>query len=188
LIDVGTKHPTMICLGFGDGFSWPGLTIGLGTHADVDIALRRAVFEHGHYGSYMRRLMRQGVHKRIRDDEHVLTNLDHGLYYVNPDHSTALDFFRAYAGDPTSLADLRCEYRQDATLSACVSCLAEVGIRTAAVDVTTPDIKLAPIRVVRAFGIHMQPIHFGTANRRLKNPRLDRLLSNTAETSPHPIA
>lgn len=187
-IDVGTKHPTMVCLGFGDGYSWPGVTIGLGTHADVDIALQRAVFEHGHYGSYMRRLMRNGEHKKISCSEDVLTNLDHGLYYLHPDHSTALDAFRAYAADPASLGDLRRMYRQGAALSACVSRLAEAGIRTAAVDVTPPDIKLAPIRVVRAFGIHMQPIHFGTANRRLKNPRLARLLSNAAETSPHPIA
>jgi ribosomal protein S12 methylthiotransferase accessory factor len=188
LIDVGTKHPTMVCIGFGDGCSWPGVTIGLGTHASVDIALRRAVFEHGHYGAYMRRLMRNGEHKKIRNGEDVLTNLDHGLYYLDPNHSTALDFFRASAGDPVSLMGLRCEYRQDATLSACVSCLADAGIRTAAVDVTPPDIKLAPMRVVRGFGIYMQPIHFGTANRRLKNPRLDGLLSSAAETSPHPMA
>lgn len=188
LIDVGTKHPTMVCLGLGDGSSWPGATVGLGTHADVDIALRRAVFEHGHYGSYMRRLMLDPEHKKVSGGEEVLTNLDHGLYYLHPEHSAALNSFRAYAGHPALLADLRCQYRQDATLSACVSCLMEAGIRTAAVDVTSPDIRLAPIRVVRAFGTYMQPIHFGTGNRRLKNPRLDRLLTNAAETRPHPIA
>jgi ribosomal protein S12 methylthiotransferase accessory factor len=188
LIDVGTQHPTIVCLGLGDGRSWPAVTIGLGTHANVDIALRRAVFEHGHYGSYIRRLMREGRHHKVRRSEDVLNGLDHALYYVHPEHVAALDSFRGAREAPASLAQLRTTYHQDATLSTCVSRLSEVGIRTAAVDMTTPDIALAPVRVVRAFGIYLQPIHFGAANGRLKNPRLERLLSDDAETMPHPIA
>jgi ribosomal protein S12 methylthiotransferase accessory factor len=188
LIDAGTQHPTVVCVGLGDGHSWPGATIGLGTNADVDIALRRAVLEHGHCGSYIRRLMGEGRHETIRNREDVQTGLDHALYYVHPEHVGALEPFRSSTHAPASLADLRARYRQDATLSTCVSRLREAGIRTAAVDVTSPDVALAPIRVVRAFGIHMQPIHFGIRNRRLKNPRLDRLLSGTAETHPHPLA
>jgi ribosomal protein S12 methylthiotransferase accessory factor len=188
LIDVGTGHPTMICVGLGDGNSWPAVTIGLGTHANVDIALQKAVFEHGHYGLYMRRLMREGEHKKISDRKDVLTNLDHGLYYIDPEHSSALGCFRADAGNQALLEDLRRKYRHEAKLTACVSSLAEVGVRAAAVDVTPPDIRLSPIRVVRAFGTYMQPIHFGSVNRRLKNPRLECLLWNGVEINPHPIA
>ena len=188
LIDTDMQHPTIVCLGLGDGRSWPAVTIGLGTHPDVDIALRRAVLEHGHCGSYIRRLMREGRHDRVRRSEDVITSLDHALYYVHLDHVASLEPFRSGTGVPSALADLRVKYRQAATLSNCVSRLMEAGIRTAAVDVTSPDIALAPIRVVRAFGIHMQPIHFGVANRRLQNPRLERLLTDEAEASPHPIA
>lgn len=188
LIDAGTRHPTVVCLGLGDGYSWPGATIGLGTHADIDIALRRAVLEHGHCGTYIRRLMREGRHEKIRDRQDVETGLDHALYYVDPERVGALDSFRSSTQAPASLADLRTRYRQDATLPDCVFRLREAGIRTAAVDVTSPDVALAPVRVVRAFGVNMQPVHFGFRNRRLKNPRLDGWLVGAAEMNPHPLA
>jgi ribosomal protein S12 methylthiotransferase accessory factor len=191
LIDVGTGHPTIVCLGLGDGKSWPGVTVGLGTHADIDIALRKAVFEHNHYGSYIRNLMLSHSQNEIRNEDEVKVALDHGLYYLNPAHANALDSFRAKINQPTPLAQLRTRYQQQASLPACVSCLAEAGIRTAVVDLTPPDVKLAPLRVVRVFGTWMQPIHFGAANWRLNNPRLQRLLINLingANTTPHPIA
>lgn len=186
-LDVGTGHPTVVCLGLGNGQSWPGATIGLGTHADVDVALRKAVFEHGHYGPYMRRLMREGQHNAVRNHSDVRRTLDHGLYYVHPKHVAALKSFRD-AGPAVSLDELRSRYRQKATLSACVSGLLDAGIRVAAADVTSSDVAIAGIRVVRAFGVNMQPIHFGFGYERLKSPRLMALLSGEAETTPHPIA
>jgi ribosomal protein S12 methylthiotransferase accessory factor len=188
LLDAGTRHPTIVCLGLGDGYHWPGVTIGLGTHADPDVALQRAVLEHGHYGTYIRRLMGEGAHRKIRREGDVHTNLDHGLYYVNPARVTALDYFRCGEQPALTLADLRSRYSQKAALSTCVLRLLEAGVRTAVVDVTSPDLRLSTIRVVRAFGTYLQPIHFGFGNRRLKNPRLERLLSGAAETAPHPIA
>jgi ribosomal protein S12 methylthiotransferase accessory factor len=188
LLDVGTHCPTFVCLGLGDGRSWPGVTIGLGTDADPDIALRRAVFEHGHYGAYIRRLMRDGRHHAVVGHENVVSSLDHALYYVHPAHATNLEAFRGCTAPHASLDDVRLWYKQDASLSACVSRLLAAGIRTAAVDVTSPDVRLAPLRVVRAFGVYMQPIHFGMLNRRLRNPRLDRLQSDGLETNPHPMA
>lgn len=188
VIDSGTEHPTVVCMGLGDGRSWPGATIGLGTNPDIDTALRRAVLEHGHFGFYLRRLMRERRHEKIRHREDVRTNLDHALYYVHPENVRALECFRNLSQLPVSLAELRTRYHQSATLSTCVCRLRESGVRTAAVDITSPDVALAPIRVVRAFGIHLQPIHFGFCNRRLQNPRLHRLLSGEAATDPHPLA
>jgi ribosomal protein S12 methylthiotransferase accessory factor len=188
LLDVGTRVPTVVCLGLGDGRSWPGATIGLGTHANIDVAVRRAALEHGHCGTYIRRLMREDRHKDVRRPEDVLTGLDHSLYFVHPENTGALDAFRGGVERPASLVDLRSEYQEGATLAACVSKLLEAGIRTAAADVTSPDVALAPIRVVRAFGTFMQPIHFGNAWRRLRNPRLEAMLVGEAETMPHPIA
>ena len=188
LLDVGTQHPTVVCLGLGDGRAWPGATIGLGTHADSDIALRKAVFEHNHYGAYMRRLMQEGRHRDVQASSDVLGSMDHGLYYIDPDHVGALKFFRGSSGPTVSLDGMRSHYQKEAKVSACVSALLDIGIRTAAVDVTSSDVALAGIRVVRAFGVNMQPIHFGFGYERFKNPRLEALLSNNAETRPHPIA
>jgi ribosomal protein S12 methylthiotransferase accessory factor len=188
LVDAGTKHPTVVCVGLGDGQLWPGVTIGLGTHADIDVALQKAVLEHGHFGTYMRRLMQEGKYDRITAPDGVLTALDHALYYMEPARASALTTFQGGTEAPASLTELRAKYRQTATVATCVARLRDAGIRAAAVDVTSPDVALSPLRVVRAFGTYMQPIHFGLANRRLKNPRLQRLLTDAAETCPHPIA
>jgi ribosomal protein S12 methylthiotransferase accessory factor len=188
VLDSGTGHPTVICLGLGDGRSWPGATIGLAAHADIDTALGRAVLEHGHCGAYIRRLMLDNRHALVRDKDDVVTGLDHALYYIWPARARNLDALRASAEPPAKLADLRSRYREAATLPTCVASLSAVGIRAAAVDVTSPDVALAPIRVVRALGTYMQPVHFGSANRRLGNPRLEALLTGTPETEPHPLA
>jgi ribosomal protein S12 methylthiotransferase accessory factor len=187
LIDSGTGYPTCVCLGLGNGRDWPGVTIGLGTHADPDVALRRAVLEHSHYGAYIRRLMREQRHLHVMTPEDVASSLDHALFYIHPDTASALDFFRAARDRPVSLIQLRQRYRHDTSLATCVVSLARAGIRAAAVDVTPPDIALAPLRVVRAFGTYMQPIHFGMGRQRPANPRLGRRYE-AIETMPHPIA
>ena len=188
LIDVGTGHPTVVCLGFGDGVSWPGVTIGLGTHADIDIALRKAVLEHSHYGAYMRRLMQEGRHHYVRQCSDVLGSLDHGLFYVHPEHAVELEFFWRGKEPAVALDALRSQFREPATLSACITRLRKAGVRTAAVDVTSSDVALAGLRVVRAFGVNLQPIHFGFGYERLKNPRLQALLFDSAVKTPHPVA
>lgn len=190
VLDVGTGIPTVVCLGLGDGRSWPGTTIGLCAHADPEVALQRAVLEHAHCGAYIRRLMLDGRHAPVQTAEHVVTALDHALYYVSPTHLSAFDDFRGDLRPPLTMAELRLRYQQQATLEACVSRLREASIRTAVVDVTSPDVGLTPVRVARAFGRYMQPIHFGVSNRRLANPRLRQWLPDLrgAQTEPHPIA
>lgn len=188
LLDAGTQHATVLCLGLGDGSSWPGATIGMAAHADIDVALTKAALEHGHYGAYVRRLMLEDAHAGVRTASDVRNGLDHGLYYVSPDRRANLDALRAGAGLPAALSELRARYHRTPALEDCVACLGQAGIRTAAADVTSPDVALAPIRVVRAFGKYMQPIHFGSANRRLANPRLQEFLTYEAEHEPHPLA
>jgi ribosomal protein S12 methylthiotransferase accessory factor len=187
LLDVDTGYPTVACLGLGDGVSWPGATIGLGTHADIDVAMRKAVLEHGHYGPFMRRLMREGRHQHVRAPVDVVGSLDHGLYYCHADNAAWLDGLRQ-SQFSVSLADLRKKYREEPSLTACVARLSASGIRTAAVDVTTPDLVLAGLSVVRAFGTYAQPIHFGFGYERRNNPRLKALLNGPIQTMPHPIA
>ena len=188
LIDAGLGHPTMVCIGFGDGQTWPGVTIGLGTDADATRALEKAIFEHAHFGVYLRRLMLEDRHNRFMDASEVKSALDHGLYYVNPDKSRALDPLRASTDDPVTLSEVRARYQLPSDLSSCVRRLRASGIRLASVDVTSPDVALGPLRVVRVVGTYMQPIHFGVGNRRLRNPRLHSTLVGAPEILPHPIA
>ena len=188
MLDVGTEHPCVVCLGLGDGRSWPGATIGLAADAEIDCALQRAVLEHGHFGAYMKRLMGEDDRRPISSADQVASVLDHGLYYISPTAVSALAPLRSSAEPPVTMVALRSHYAHERTLEACVRCLGQIGVRSAAVDVTSPDVALAPIRVVRAFGTYMQPIHFGSANRRLANPRLDAMLTGPPEVEPHPIA
>lgn len=187
LLDLDTGYPTVVCLGFGDGNLWPGATIGLGTHADVDVAFRKAVLEHGHYGPYMRRLMREGRHQRVLAPEDVVNSLDHGLYYCHVSNAPGLDGLRQ-SHISVSLSDLRKRYRNEPSIAALAARLLKCGIRTAAVDVTAPDVALAGIKVVRAFGIYAQPIHFGFGYERRNNPRLNALSRGFIQALPHPIA
>lgn len=187
LLDAGTGHPTVVCLGLGDGRSWPAITIGLAAHANLDVAIRRAVLEHGHCGAYIRRLMGEGRHREIRTAADVRTALDHGLYYVPVERQPILDGLRGKR-TPVPVSELRPRYQVEPTLNACVAALSDAGIRCAAVDVTAPDVALTPLRVVRAFGEYLQPIHFGTGNQRTDNPRLHAWLHGEPAEQPHPIA
>lgn len=187
LLDLNGGYPTVVCLGLGDGVSWPGATIGLGTHANIDVALRKAVLEHGHYGPYIRGLMREGQHLHVRAPEDVVGNLSHGLYYCHAHNTAGLGDLRQEQIS-VKLADLRKRYREEPSLAACAARLSAFGIRTAVVDLTTPDLAMAGLSVVRALGTYMQPIHFGFGYERRNNPRLEALLNRTVQTLPHPIA
>lgn len=178
----------VVCLGIGDGRSWPALTMGLAAHADFDVAAQQAVFEHTHCGWYMRRLMQQGAHERVLKAQDVRSNADHGLYYAHPRRSAALERFRRSAAE-LSPAQARGQCAREQTLETCIAGLGEAGIRIAAADVTSPDVALAGLRVARVLGTYLQPVHFGYGKHRLQNPRLRALLKGSAAVlEPHPLA
>jgi ribosomal protein S12 methylthiotransferase accessory factor len=188
LLDSAGEVPTVACLGIGDGNAWPGVTMGLATDADFDTALQRAVFEHSHCGSYMRRLMESGEHRHLHKAEDVCSHVDHALYYLDPKRITAFERFRR-SSTVVPLSRARESSLREATLETVVQRLHGDGIRVAAADLTSPDVALAGLHVVRAFGTDLQPVHFGYGNRRLRNPRLQKLLNGRAATlEPHPLA
>jgi ribosomal protein S12 methylthiotransferase accessory factor len=187
VLDYGIGIPTILCLGLGDGVEWPGVTIGLGSHSDINVACRKAVLEHGHYGPYMRRLMKQRRHSGINNPEDVVGSLDHGLYYCRREPLFALDRLRQ-AKRSVTVADLSSKYRDQSTLDSCIARLSAAAIRVAVVDLTTPDLKPSGLSVVRAFGTYLQPIHFGYGYERRDNPRLKDLSTATLNDFPHPMA
>lgn len=187
ILDYGLGIPTVVCIGMGDGVKWPGVTIGLGTHTDPDIACRKAILEHGHYGPYMRRLMKEGRHEKLDGPADVLGSLDHGLFYCRAKTIAALSKLRGM-GPQITVDALKAEYRDESTLDTCIARLAAAGIRVAAVDLTPADLTSRGLTVVRAFGTYLQPIHFGNGYERRANPRLQALATGGINEYPHPIA
>jgi len=183
-LDVGIGIPTVVCLGLGDGKSWPGATVALSAHTDPRQATVKAIIEQAHVGPYIASLMHSA---KIPDSFARVQSLeDHALYYVPVERVTAFDFLR-YGGAAIPLREL--ENGGEPTLAYCAERLERAGVRVAVVDVTSPDVALSPFRVARAVGIDMQPIHFGTHLRRLGNPRLRKLLGRgKLNPAPHPIA
>lgn len=184
LLPEHSRHATVLCIGWGDGTRWPGVTTGLGTHASFDVALRKAVLEHSHYGLYMQRLMREGRHHPITDPHHVRSNLDHGLLYVHKEWQSVVREMTKDAS-PMSLEEARRRFTQPAALEACVRALGDEGIRVAAVDVTPPDIALTPYRVARAVADGLQPVHFGHGMQRCGR---QGHVWNDRAALPHPLA
>ena len=79
------------------------------------------------------------------------------------------------------------------------SALRDIGSRVLYCEVTTPDLKDFPIRVVRALATHLQPIAFGHDQQRLGGSRLYELPQKLGYTAarrteadlnpcPHPLA
>ncbi len=186
LLDMGTRIPTVVCLGFGDGVHNPATSVSLATHADIEMALRKAILEQGHVLPYLRSLM-ANQHAWPRQVQQVQSLEDHAKYYFAKDKQHHFDFMR----QPESQAILSSDW-QGADISNIEDlrrCLEQAGLEVAVVDVTSPDMALSPFSVVRAVGPNIQPIHFGEQYKRVDNPRLRKLLQGRAPNmQPHPIA
>ncbi len=186
LLDMGTGIPTVVCLGFGDGIHNPATSVSLATHAEIQVALHKAILEQGHVLPYLRSLM-TNQHGWPRHVQQVQSLEDHAKYYFAKDKQQHFDFMRQpenqailakdwQGADIKNIQDLR-------------QCLENAGLQVAVVDVTSPDMQLSPFTVVRAVGPHIQPIHFGEQFKRVDNPRLRKLLQGRPPNSqPHPIA
>jgi ribosomal protein S12 methylthiotransferase accessory factor len=184
-LDAGLGVPVVACLGFGDGERWPGATLSLSAHPIPRVAARKSILEQGQIGPHIRRLMAAGEPPIPHRPEDVRELMDHALYYAPASRAAIFDFLRA--GEPISAADLPAP--AEATLDACAALLGRAGVRVAIADVTPPDLRGGPLRVVRALATNLQPIHFGFHLRRLG---ARRLLAVTPATSfnphPHPLA
>lgn len=189
LIDLGTGLPTIFCLGFGDGVRSPAVASSLACHADVRVAVYKALMEQAQIGPY---LMSVPAERRPTTAEAVVSLEDHAFYYVAPGREDAFDFLRKGDEPPVALRDLppsTFPTDVDGQTAYVAEALDRAGLRVAVVDVTAPDVRLTPFSVVRAVGPHLQPIHFGYGLRRLDNPRLrERLGPHGVHPDPHPVA
>ena len=184
LLESICGYPTAVCLGFGDGANWPGVTLGLGTDPDPRKAVRQAILEQGQTGPYLRRLMRTAAHAVPGCAQDVKQMLDHAIYYFPPERASAFDYLRDDSS-ACALADL--PHKLDRSLRACSQALAGSGVRVGLVDVTSRDIAMSPFRVMRAVSPDLQPISFGYGLDRLSVPHLAALGVAASEDEIAPI-
>jgi ribosomal protein S12 methylthiotransferase accessory factor len=184
LLDVGTNIPAIACVGYGDGEEWPSAMMSLAAHLRPSAAIAKAIYEQGHFGPYLCRLVAEGKTAIPARPEDVHTLEDHALYYV-PKHRTPAFSFLGAAG-VVAAKDL--PEPSDVSTEVLVRRLAAAGLRVAIVDVTSPDLAETPFRVARALGAGFQQIHFGHGLERLGNPRLLAMATHGINPDPHPMA
>ncbi|HET6971613.1 MAG TPA: YcaO-like family protein, partial [Phenylobacterium sp.] len=168
LLPSACGFPVVVCLAFGDGAAWPGVTLGLGADPDARAAIRQAVLELGQTGPYLRRLMREGAAVPAGPQD-VREMMDHAAYYFDPSRAVAFDYLwdgadrRAWRHLPTG---------PSRSLEGCVAAMSKAGIRMALADVTSADLAMTPFRVVRAVSPDLQPISFGAGLERASIRRI----------------
>lgn len=185
LLEAGIPVPTVVCVARGNGETWPGATLGLGTHPSLRTAIRKAVLELGQTGPTLRDEMMTGGDPAPATPGEVRTFRQHALFYLPAKRNQVFDFL----GNPTELPLQADSFRElpPASPSRLAALLQQVGIRIAIVDLTPPELRHTPFRVVRALGTDMQQIHCGYGRERLRNPRLWRLLKGTLNLEIPPV-
>jgi ribosomal protein S12 methylthiotransferase accessory factor len=143
--------PAVLCLGLGDGRTWPAAHVGVAADPDPVTAARKAVYEHTYSAVYYARLMRDGDCPDPPAPEAVTTFADHALHYTRSGALPAFDQLRSASRDapPPATGDP-------------LDALAGAGVRLAAVDLTSADLHAAPLRVVRVLSPDLAPLHAGS--------------------------
>ncbi len=158
LLPTAVCGSVVMCLAFGDGVQYPGVTIGLAADPDPLSAVRKAILELGQTGPHLRRMLRSGF-PVPEDPSAVQEMLQHAAYYFPAERACEFDRLRSSRA-PVHLCELAkngCSY----TLRDVASRLTVAGIRVAVVDVTSPDVSSGPFRVVRTVSPDLQDISYG---------------------------
>lgn len=166
---IGT---TVLCLAFGDGENYPGVTFGLGCDLEPRAALRQAILELGQTGPYLRRMMQTELLSTPPDPTAVQEMLDHAAYYFLRERASAFDRLRSNKHS-IRLSDLKTSGTR--SLQVCVEALEEARVRVAIVDVTSADVATGPFRVMRAVSPDLQPIWYGYGLERTPVERIRRM-------------
>jgi ribosomal protein S12 methylthiotransferase accessory factor len=110
---------------------------------------------------------------------------DHALFYATPERAESARFLLA-PGGPTPVDEL--VDAPVADLRALAGRLGEVGLELILVDVTPPDLRQSPFRVVRALCPGVVDLAFGWGLDRRGTPRLAAAMSVSRNPLPHPLA
>ena len=185
LLDAGIPVPTVVCVARGNGVTWPGATLGLGTHPSPKIAVRKAILELGQTGPTLSDAMLKGEEPVPATPGEVRTFRQHALFYLPAERNHAFDFLSSSPDPPLRVSNVL--EAQATSPGQLAMLLKQAGVRIAIVDLTTPDLRDTPFRVVRAIGTDMQQIHCGYGRERSRNPRLWQLLKGTINLGIPPV-
>lgn len=110
---------------------------------------------------------------------------DHAAYYIPPGRAqSAFRFLRCNDLPLVRLEQLTCNGRSD--LEDLGKELQSAGHRVAIVDVTSPDLRAGPLRVVRALATKLVPLHCGWNLERSGSRRL-AAMGGAVNRDPHPL-
>jgi ribosomal protein S12 methylthiotransferase accessory factor len=185
LLNVGLSIPVIMCMGLGDELQWPGVSVACAAHMNPQIACYKAVLELSFTAFQLSRVMASNQFSIPKNPQQVYSFLDHGLFYVPKKRVSCFDFIRKNSSPVISISDLN--EPSTISLEMCSKHLEKNGIRVACVDLTPPDVYTSSLRVVRALGTMMQPIHCGYGLERLDNPRLQTLSNGEINSNVHPF-
>ena len=156
-----------LCIARGDARRWPAITLGLGAAWQPGEAVRKALLEHGQTGPYLGRLWRDHECRIPLTPEDIHSFQDHALYYCDPGHAAAFDFFREGVLHPPP---------------------ATANVRIAIADLTPRELEDSPFRVVRALAKGLQAIHSGSSFERSVVPQIEQdLCGSMPNPAPVPL-
>lgn len=175
-IDLTTDIPIYVMMAIvvdrsGRG---PAAVVGLGASLDPRAALTKALLEVCQVrAGETARYWREPSHQSLRSYTDVHTMEEHSAFFAQRERLGELDFLLALPPRQRieELPD-RSSGAIDTDLSRCVELVAAVGSRVLCVEVTTPDVASAGLRVVRMIATGLQPIHFGHGQERRGGRRL----------------
>lgn len=178
LVSSGSPAFVAVCVGRGNGSTWPAVTFGLGASPQMRSAVKNAILEHGQTGPYLARIWRNGELPIPLSQKNIRTLRDHALYYCDPCHAQEVERWRNATGNMKGQF-----WHMDHGL-----CLDSLPPRVAVADVTPSDLDESPFRVVRALARGLQPIWYGHGFERTFTARLQALLNDhEPNLAPPPI-
>jgi ribosomal protein S12 methylthiotransferase accessory factor len=176
LLPAAGRLPVVLCLGQGDGRSWPAGVVSCAADPDPRRAARAAVLEQSAVGV---ELLRQA------GAPDAGTPLAHGLRYARPEAAGELGWL-AGDGPPLALGDVEAA---PPGLAACIAALEAEGVRVALADATSPDLRQTGLRVARALAPGLVPLWFGDEPLGLGLARVREALgAREPNPAPHPLA
>lgn len=149
----------------------PAAAVGLGCHLSGSRAVERAVLEVCQvYASESGRAHVGALTDPSRGYDQVQTLEDHGGFFSI--HERLHEFDHLFAGAPARALPETASGDSSIDLATVASAVEAAGASVAFIDLTTPDLRDFPVRVVRTFAAGLQPMHFGFGWERLAGTRL----------------
>jgi ribosomal protein S12 methylthiotransferase accessory factor len=180
LLPAAGGVPVVLCLGLGDGLRWPAATVTTAAHPSGPTAVEKAVLEQAQTVFALRDVIEGGRRPLARDSD-VVTFIDHALRYAGPGAQRSLSFLMS-SSEVVKMRDLPdppADEKSTARLAA------RLGTPVAIADVTSDDIAVTGLRVVRALAPGLQPLHCGAGLERLGDSR--QYGAKALYTTPHPM-